>query len=185
MKEAVDWAQRFSVGLSPRETIIIVGLGSGYHVKSLRSLLPDVAILVIEPDQAVVNAVFDLLPELQDEKVLVESEMLSLTDRPEFRDFTGGLYRIAPHGPTCQIHREWSDRVIRLLLGRDHLSLLLQLRMRPDLLSILDEHKLTAEQLLADNPGPMSLKTMKNLFRQGTESSSERRIWRCLEELVK
>lgn len=193
VREGMMWADRICANIGKDESIIVLGLGAGYHVLELRRRLPETPILVIEPDAEVERAAQDLVLQndtnvVENAKVatrpfslVVESDWTKLTGHGVLGDFLGSPYRIAIHPPSRQCEPEYFANVEKLLLARDKTSFLLHLRSRPDLFSLLNEEILAS---LRDQGEAVSIKTLQKLFSDKAHSSRERRIWKVLEELI-
>jgi hypothetical protein len=178
-KEAASWADRIVNGLGAHDLVIVLGLGCGYHVAELRSRLGAERVVVIENDAEVVSQVLGIFPELVGTQIIVETDWLNLAANDRFRDALANVFRIAIHGPSCQIEPDFFRSVERLLIGRDKVSFLLQLKARPDIWAVLDPQK------IASMPDEViSIKTLQGIFSASGAASRERRIWRVLEELV-
>jgi hypothetical protein len=179
LKEASSWADRIDNGLGARDFVIVLGLGCGYHVAELCGRLGAERVVVIENDTELVAQVLGIFPELVKARIIVETDWLNLAANDAFRDALANVFRIAIHGPSCQIEPEYFRSVERLLIGRDKVSFLLQLKARPDIWTLLDPQKVAA---VPDEV--ISIKTLQSLFADTGAASRERRMWRVLEELV-
>jgi hypothetical protein len=183
LKEAATWAEAVMAGLGSSENVIVLGVGCGYHVVELARRLPTGRVLAIESDAGLFEQAKTLCPELGNfvstGAIAMAAKWTELPGSEEFRDFACGAFRIARHLPSCEIDKEFYDGAERLLQARDRLSLLLQLKMRPELLALIDP-----DAVAKIGDGPISIKTMKALFNGNGIASRERMIWRALEELV-
>ena len=179
MKEAETWAEHADAALQPGEVAIIVGLGCGYHVAALKAKRPNFSVLAIESSQEVADFALKFNPSLNHHDFVVEPDRLQLTSAVRLHDAMGGRFVPLLHGPTSQIRTDWSREMFAFLLGRDKLSFLLQLRLRPELFAML-----APEMINEIGSEPISIKTLQRLFRTTTGQSHERRLWRVLEELV-
>jgi len=179
LREAAAWADKVQSEFGADESIIVLGLGSGYHVEELSARCSDRAIYVVEKDVEIAERVFELCGGIRRDRVIVEPDWIRLADLPVFQEALGGVYRIAPHGPSYQIDPEYYGAVDRLLRGRDKLSFLLLMKTRPEFLPLLD-----AEAVNAIGDEAISIKTISRLFSARAVGSRQRRIWQLLEELV-
>jgi hypothetical protein len=187
MKEARGWAENALKEIGDRETVIILGAGCGYHIVALRELRPALNILTIEASEEVASFARERLsanaevdPRMYGE-ILVASRPIELTESLLLRDFMSCRYAVVTHAGLASIRAEWTRDMATFLTGRDFLSFLLQLRMRPELHALFDEEKIAR---LRAEPGPISILTIRNLFTSQAQSSRERRLWRVLEELI-
>ena len=176
MREAQQWSEK----VGAKTPVVILGLGAGYHVIELMKRAAG-RVLTIEGDAEVVEQALQLCPGLVRRDILVEPDWQKLIQTVRFRDAIQGVFEIAAHGPSIQIEPDYFLNVERLLLGRDKISFLLQLKMRPELLALLDPASIEA---LATSFDAISVKTVKKLFSARADHSTERKLWRVLEELV-
>lgn len=176
-QEARVWTDRALAELLPGESVIIMGLGAGYHSAEMVRRSPGRMILTIENDQETVKAAREIQAGLG--QILIEPDWMKLPDHPLFRDAVGGTYRVFQHGPSMQIDPAFFGAVEKLLRGRDKLTFLVLLKTRPELFSYLNP-----EAIAAIGDEPVSIKTVRSLFSQASLASRERRIWRVLEELI-
>ncbi len=178
VSEGKTWAANVAALVGDSEAVVILGMGSGYHVSALSESISN-RIIVLDPDPEVIDLALGWHPSIKAEWVFSESNQLALTQIPSIQDVLTGMYLIAHHGPSCQIRPDWSREMSSFLIGRDKLSFMLQLRMRPELLALLNP------ELISKIPDePISIKTLQRLFLECATDSRERRMWRCLEELV-
>jgi hypothetical protein len=187
MKEARGWAENAVKEIGDRETVIVLGAGCGYHIIALRELKPSLNILTIEANDdiaAFAREQFSASSEVDARvygEILVAQRPIELTDSLILRDFMTNRYAVVTHAGQAQMRPEWTHEMAKFLTGRDYLSFLLQLRMRPELHALFDEEKIA--QLQAQT-GPISILTIRSLFSAQAQSSRERRLWRMLEELI-
>ena len=179
LREAASWAKSVEATLAPGTAAIVLGVGCGYHVAALKVLCPRSQVIAIESSAEVAAKALEFNPSLKPGDVIVENDRMKLTEHANVRDAIGGVFVPVTHGATAQIRPEWTSQMSALLMARDKLSFLLQLRMRPDLFALLDPKKI--ETLGSE---PISIKTLQKLFNDTSASSHERRLWRVLEELV-
>lgn len=179
VKEAFAWAKRAAVDIGNKGAAIIIGGGCGYHVAALKELCPTTQIIALDPNAEVIAKALSWNPVLSERNFVIAHDPMALTEAPLLCDAMAGPYAILPHLPTAESNPAWALATAKFLLGRDKLSFLLQLRMRPELHALLDPKKIAQ---LGDEP--ISIKTLQRLFAETSANSRERQIWRALEELV-
>lgn len=179
VREATVWADKIKAGVDEGETVIILGMGAGYHVEELALSCPKNPIYVVEKDAEIAERALEICHGLERERVIVEPDWIHLVESDVFREALSGVYRIAIHGPSYQLAPDYYGAVERLLRGRDRLSFLLLLKTRPELLPLLD-----AEAVSAIGDEAISIKTICRIFSPRSAASRERRIWQVLEELI-
>lgn len=178
-QEAVSWAQKALDGVAQFETVFILGAGSGHHISQVLKTRPSQPVVVIEKDRAVADKAVEICPEIQRLELIIEENWVKVIEHDAFKDAVEGPYHIALHGPSFQNDVDYFSRIESLLRGRDKLSFLLLLKSRPDFLALF-----CPESIGQMGDGPVSIKTLQDLFSAKSNSSRERRLWRVLEELV-
>lgn len=179
IKEAKTWVDQSVQLADARETLVILGLGAGYHVVELRSRRDRQPVLVIENRREIVSAACEVNPGLCEVDVVCETDWRKLVEHGSVRDAIGGTFRILKHGPSLRNEPEFYFGTERFLLGRDKESFLLQLKARPELCAMLD-----SDEILRMPDDAVSIKTVSRLFHESSIRFEERRIWKVLEELV-
>lgn len=180
VREATAWAEKvMGAGEPSCDTLIVVGMGSGYHVAALKSRYPDISLLVIDNDAEVVDRAREICPEVAGIPTVAEPKWMDLIKSASLSDALNGVYKIALHGPSFQSNPNDFSLIERLLRGRDKLSFLLLLKACPELLPLLDP-----EAVSRIGEEAISIKTVSELFSPHAAASRERRLWRVLEELI-
>ena len=187
MKEAKTWAETAIKEIGDRETVIVLGAGCGYHLIALREQRASLNILTIEASYEIaefareqLSANTEIDPRVYGE-ILIAERPIELTESLVLRDIMASRYAMITHPGLASMRPEWTQDMTKFLTGRDFLSFLLQLRMRPELHSLFDEEKIAK---LQSHPGPISILTIRSLFSDQAQTSRERRMWRVLEELI-
>lgn len=178
-KEARTWAEKAVNEIGDRDAVIVVGLACGYHLQALRQMRPSLAIVTIEASDEIRDAARKIHPDLKD--IVIAADAKALSASIELRDILARRFAVLVHAGQAQTRSEWTQAVTRFLNGRDALSFLLQLRLRPELYALFDEKKISA---LANVTEPISILTIRSLFKNDAMSTRERRVWRVLEELI-
>lgn len=184
VREGMAWAKKIVSQVRADEQVFVFGLGSGYHVTELAKLLPRDQYLVFEESREVAARVFEICPELREESTIVEPEWTRIVESTVFRDRLPNVISVAKYGPSVQMQDEYYKNIERLLIGRDRLSFLLQLKARPGIWSILDADKIAAFTTNQASTECISIKTLQRLFAEHAVNARERQMWRVLEELV-
>lgn len=187
MKEARSWAEKAVQEIGDRETAIVLGAGCGYHIIALRELRSSLHLLTIEASSEIADFARERLsanneidPRIYGE-ILVADKPVELTESLILRDVMSNRYAVVAQPSLAQMRPGWTQEMSKFLTGRDPLSFLLQLRMRPELHALFDDKKIAQIQA---QTAPISILTIRSLFSAGAHGSRERRIWRVLEELI-
>lgn len=193
LKEAASWvAANYSVAsIGKGEALVVLGAGSGFHIAALQTELgeqTDRKIVVIDTCRSSIEFVRSRLSHLQEIKyVLVAagttfSEFYRRNDVVEwaFEPFTLLRHR------SSMVRNSDLSQVEECLVGRSVQAFRAQLEARPSLASALNsarlkklaEAKLTSKSLI-------SVRDLTSVWEVSSEPSTERRLLRVLEELVR
>ena len=185
VKEAQNWARAAVQNLGAGETLFVLGLAAGYHVVELAKVLDPSRFLVIENSAEIAVHARGISPELANVRILVQPDWLQLVVSDPFRDSLCGVYKVATFGPSFQLANDYFAAVENLLIGRTHISFLLQLKARPGIWALLDPESVELfGKEIASESELVSIKTLQRLFSAKADGHRERQIWRVLEELV-
>lgn len=179
IREAKSWAMNALKSLQDAETALVLGLGSGYHVRALAEQRPNLSIVALECDQEIEQHAATQLDSLKNIKCLVISGSENYAGSQELQRILHSQFAILPFAPSCQVNTEWALGVSKFLYARDHVSFLAQVRERPEFAALLDPSAIRRLQEDA-----ISIKTLHQLFAHTQLLNQERRIWKILEELV-
>jgi spermidine synthase len=180
LKEAETWALRALAQVQLGDSLVILGLGCGYHVEALLKMRPGQSILVIEHDERVAQHAYDFCPSIPRFDVVVATDWTRLADAGRVRDVLTGVFKILAHPSSVLADREYYARVESFFRGRDRASFFMQLRLRPELVALID-----AEKVEAMPDEAVSIKSIQNLFQDTSVPSKELHLWKVLEELVR
>ena len=185
VREAEQWLSRIMPELKQSEgrgSLILLGLGSGYQAKVLSEILGSHAFIVIEPVAELIELVRAIHPELS-KVTIISGEVTALIENPVFKDFACSRFTTLKNQNSMQLHPTYFAAVQSLLIGRERLGFLLQLKMRPELHATLDASRI--EQVMTnDQTELVSIKTLQKIFSPQSQVTRERRMWKLLEELV-
>ena len=181
LREAQVWARQAarSPGFEQAETLIVLGLGCGYHVATLAA--HPKAIVVVEPNIEIAKATLEIFSFENNVKVLVEPLARQLLSHREIARALKTPTAVLQHQPSLSCDPAFYESAQAIFLSRDMASFLMHLRGRPELYASLDE---TVLQKLAATSDPVTIHTLRQLFRREGKMNHERRIWKALEELL-
>jgi hypothetical protein len=167
-------------------TFLVLGLGCGYHVSSLSSAMTDAGhvdkkILVIEASAEVAKETLAQITFAPNVTVLVEPLARQLLGHAAICEALSDTHVVLPHHASFACDLEFYSFAQSLLLSRDMTSFLLQLRLHPELYAAFDQTEL---RRLAASNDPVTIQTLRQLFRKDGKLSHERRMWKALEELI-
>jgi len=185
VREAEQWLSRIMPELKQSEgrgSLILFGLGSGYQAKVLSEILGSHAFIVIEPVAELIELVRTIHPELS-KVTIISGEVTALIENPVFKDFACSRFTTLKNQNSMQLHPTYFAAVQSLLIGRERLGFLLQLKMRPELHAALDASRIE-QAMTNDQTELVSIKTLQKIFSPQSQVTRERRMWKLLEELV-
>lgn len=185
VREAEQWLSRIMPELKQSEgrgSLILLGLGSGYQAKVLSEILGSHAFIVIEPVAELIELVRTIHPELS-KVTIISGEVTALIENPVFKDFACSRFTTLKNQNSMQLHPTYFAAVQSLLIGRERLGFLLQLKMRPELHATLDASRIE-QAMTNDQTELVSIKTLQKIFSPQSQVTRERRMWKLLEELV-
>lgn len=178
-QEAASWAQRRWPFINKVKSVIVLGVGGGFHVVAAAER-SSAQIVVVEKERELLNAIWpDLEKRLGDRLTFVQVERPSdLRASPLIRQALGASFTVLEHPPSVATSREFYSECSSILLGREWGSLTWQWRLRglPDFDS---EPKLTRGQ------NALSIHDLSEtrFMRESTEK--EKLLLQALRELVK
>lgn len=178
-KEAEAWWLTCKPRAKCARAVFILGLGSGYHIEVVKRELPEAKIVVIEPDQELVN-VYQSTNSTELE-INCEADWRKLFNYSSVSSGVQKTYAVLLHPPSYNVEKEYFGNAYKFLLARSVDGLFALFKSRPDLLSELDEAKLTD---LARSTDPVSIRTITKAMKATAYADENRRIWKVLEELI-
>lgn len=169
--------------------VVVIGVGSGYHIKLLaRHCLEVIAIDSCEQSIEFLKSSGQIPSNVRLEYVGpqdFESRGQQFLARASVQEWLFSSFHLIPHRPSFVRDRNLSH-IEDWLIGRSVESMRLNLAVRPDLLALLDSVKISeAFKRKMITQSLFSVKDVAASFAKVHEGSSERRIFRLLEELVK
>jgi hypothetical protein len=190
VKEAKAWSETVASSI-PRgeERLIVLGVGSGFHIRALREALPRISILAIDTCEASVDFASKMsLPAVQFQ--FVSKEKLSVgpgyfMTQTEVRDWILEPFSLIRHRSTMARNKDLL-RIEDWIIGRSAESLREHLGLRPSLAALLNAKRLQEVALLKINAVDVfSMRDFVGCCDIKSDPSHERRLFRVLEELVR
>ncbi len=188
IKEANAWVASIAIdSIGADETIIILGAGSGFHLAAIRSRFAN-RIVVIDTCQISIDFVQSRYPEMQNVRFIAVPAGTSFADffkRSDVIEWAMDPFTILRHRSTM-IRNPSLGKIEECLVGRTVEAFRAQLEARPTIASALNGSRLKklAEVKLLTN-GLVSVRDLTSVWEVASEASSERRLLRVLEELVR
>lgn len=178
-KEAEAWWKSSQRLTKHARTVFVLGLGAGYHIEVLSRELPQVKILVIEPDQELVEIY--RATNSNELAIICEQDWRSLFQHSSINSGAQDKYAVLLHPPSLSAEKDFFGNAYKFLLARNVEGLFALLKARPDLLAELDEAKLAD---LARTGDAVSIRTLTNSMKATAYLNENRRIWKVLESLI-
>lgn len=176
VQEAENWVRLHSEFLSDVQAVFVLGLGSGYHIKSLMSRT-SAKIVVIEPDRELIEAVSSIHAELP---VVMESpqSLNEVRSSLQIRTALMSSFVVLTHAPSLTESSLLNDTA-RFLRAREWGALTWQWRLKGH--ADLDTHP------RVDSVGDKALSIYDLERTEFVQNSNERErlLLKALRELVK
>ncbi len=190
LQEARSWLESVK-SLLPKtaETIVVVGIGSGFHLKALREATPNLPIVALDTCRYSVEFVSSLgirdLKPVWISKDEMEHGASAVLAKAGIAEWILEPFTLVRHRATMARNRDLM-RIEGWLLGRSAEALRAQLALRPSLAAILNPTKLRdVAEMKLKTVDVFSIRDFVACCDIKGEPSVERRILRVLEELVR
>lgn len=193
VKEAASWvAANYSVAsLGKGEALVVLGAGSGFHIAALHAEVGNKSerkIVVIDTCKSsieFVRARFSHLPEIKYVLVEAGTTFSEFYRRNDVIDWAFEPFTLLRHRSSMVRNSDLSQ-MEECLVGRSVQAFRAQLEARPSLASALNSGRLKklAEAKLTSK-GLISVRDLTSVWEVSSEPSTERRLLRVLEELVR
>lgn len=146
IKEAQSWVHLQSELIAGAPTIIVLGLGSGFHLAQLRREWPECQIIAIESRQSIAETIWESTSsDLSEIDVVVANDMDALMSHALIRQAVKHRYALLMH-PSCYItDKEFYREAKKFLLARDLKSLRFFIEQRAELKHVFDFEALVAD----------------------------------------
>ncbi len=179
VREARTWAENLRPQLEKTETLIVIGVASGYHLAAVKELCPGTKLFGIERSTQVTDFALQWNPSLMPEEIVIAEKMEDLISWPHLRKALRTAYVLVTHGPTQHSEASWCSEMQDFFAARTPEAFRLHLSLRPELAELLKGEALETlpNELL-------SIKNLQKLFAPLAPCTTERRLWHVLEELV-
>jgi hypothetical protein len=117
-KEAHGWINHHQEIWRDCETIIVLGVGCGYHLRALKSA-SGAKILALDRDKKIIQAALRIHPlELSESEVAVLAPLTEISAHPAFIQATRGSYAVLVHEASAFVRPELYQSAKDFLLGR-------------------------------------------------------------------
>lgn len=189
LKEAIAWVDstyaKGSAGAD--ETLVVIGAGSGYHVAALRECTQQ-KIVVIDTCTSSLEFLHSRFPNLQEVRFVAVSSGTTFSEffrRNDVVEWVFEPFTLLRHR-SSMVRNCDLGKVEECLVGRTVEAFRAQLEARPSVASGLNSSRLKklAETKL-NTKGLISVRDLTSVWEVSSEPSSERRLLRVLEELVR
>jgi hypothetical protein len=119
-KEARQWIAHHESLWKNCRTIIVLGLGCGYHVRALKMINTPARVFVLEPSQEIMQAALKIHPfDLGQSEIAIWKNRKDLEDNYHLRNITKKSYAVLTHEPSAFANPEFYADAKQFLLGRD------------------------------------------------------------------
>jgi hypothetical protein len=180
-KEAETWWKNCQKQTKYARTLFVFGLGCGYHIEVLLRQIPETKIIVVEPDQELVS-LFQSNPLKSDRfEIVCEQDWRRLFQHSSVGSAVQDKYAVLLHPASFGLESDFFGNAYKFLLARSVEGLFALLKHRPDILSEMDEAKLSD---LARSGTPVTIHTLTKTMKSTSFLNDNRRLWKVLEELI-
>jgi len=165
--------------LSGVRTVVVLGLGGGYHVEELRKAVP-ATVLVIEAEKDIALAVQDKNPGLLEEVQVIAglSPSLLATEKDVLKAMSGG-FGFFKHPASLRMRPAYYKSVLQMLTSRAFGSLKTLSSENPDLAKFFSSLEISEDE-------NATLPRIEEAIQRRTQPLDEASmIWMALRELVK
>ncbi|MCB0749566.1 MAG: hypothetical protein KDC90_19060 [Ignavibacteriae bacterium] len=129
--EAKNWVQKSLPKLFPEKTLIILGLGNGYHVAEVLSQFPEKKIIVINDLPEIVTVASEIIGLRSGlVNIISATRVEELVSSSEFTKIFKNSFRVVRFFPATALHIDFFSAMKDLLRGRTYSSLMFHLSMR-------------------------------------------------------
>lgn len=187
--EAQKWIDLNCSLIESYPTLIVLGLGAGYHIIRLAETFPNKKIHVIENNLNLI--------ELFDRQMLSKNkkcrehitchwihEYKKIKDW-EFRFYRDSRYAVLRFNPRCFLEKDFYSHLEDMLIGRKFESFVEQARFKNNLTFLL-ENKNWLDSVSSDQKKLLSInEILSGIEQQPFPLTKEQRIWKTLGELIK
>lgn len=178
VSEAEKWLDQNKQSIRDAETIIVLGMGGGYHLKLLTEKFKDRDFIAIEKHAAIADFLSSRsLP--QEVAVLSGYPYEELLKNALLKEALKTRIVVLKHPSSFRLNREYYSKIEKLLTGREASGLEDLLKMRLDLRPFFRTLKLNQDH----NPNILSIE--EAIKARGTPVEKEGIIWLTLRELVR
>jgi trans-aconitate methyltransferase len=181
IKEAKTWVDRLAPQLENTLSVALLGLGSGYHWRELKTRFPRIKVTVIEGDAGVFEKALSIHPELTMATVAIGEEVSDLLQLTAVHALLSQPFRLFKHPSSVELQSIFYTQVESFLLARMPSSFLNNLVLRSEL-----QNEITPDALAEIGSEVVTIKTIEKLLQLSPARaiSDERTLWNILSELV-
>ncbi len=183
--EGRRWAEKITSISKEWEAFFILGLGGGYHVSALASLLPDTEVIVIEANRILETELLSRRgPMPSNVTILSGMNQDSIRNQVFVRSGLRSLYGVGRHTSSIRLDREYYKSIESVILGRTPAEIRSQIDSRPGLSAFLDTLDLFKEPKFATTEITV-IQLAEALRRRAKPLEKEAVTFMVLRELVK
>jgi hypothetical protein len=183
--EGRRWAEKILSISKEWEAFFILGLGGGYHVSALASLLPDTEVTVIEHNRVLESELLSRRGPLPSNvTILAGLKPQEIRNQVFVRSGLRSLYGVGRHPSSVRLQKEYYREMEMILLGRTPSDIRLQSETRPGLSQLFQSLDLFQEKKYEKKEITV-IDLVEALKRRATPLEKEAITFMVLRELVK
>ncbi|MFM6926875.1 MAG: hypothetical protein ACKOX6_00330 [Bdellovibrio sp.] len=172
--EALKWA--YSLGQIPSRHVVIIGLGSGFHIEALADLDTDVQITVVDSRDSLIPVFRSQFPDLEDRvQIVVADNVTDLMKSDVYADV------VANRAFVISFRECWGNQVDLFSQFFGHLT-----GRSPEAMKYhFEEFGMNMKSLFFRSNNLLSIKDILPVVESSEISEEKKQIFRALGELVK
>ncbi|KHD89747.1 MAG: hypothetical protein OM95_01350 [Bdellovibrio sp. ArHS] len=172
--EALKWV--YSLGAIPTSHVVVVGLGSGFHIAALADLDPTLKITVVESRESLIPVFRSQFPELQDRiEIAVVQNVQDIYKADFFQEILSSRSYVLSFNECWGQNTQFFSEVFAALTGRSVESVKYH----------FEEFNINIKALYLEQNKLLSLKDLVPVVEASVMPENKKQIFRLLGELVK
>jgi hypothetical protein len=181
-KEASAWCDRYKKRIEESESLVVLGLGGGYHIRELHERYSDLRIVVIEKNSELVSQVVEKTGALpQTAGVFSPKRPGLLASELDVQDVLSSVYGLLRYSASIRPDPDYYHEVALWLMARSSEGLRAQINLRPKLREFFEG---TPGLFAREGKSPNILEIENAIRARGFPLDRVDMTWLALRELV-
>ncbi len=180
VKEAKSWVEFHSEDFANTQTIVLLGLGSGYHAVEILKRFPQKKLIVLELNDQLAHQVMAFHRLDLASAQIITGSVSEINKSSRLQKALSQIYCVVDFKSATALDSDNYESLKNYLVARERLGLQYQLRLRTDLWNILDLKKV----FLSDRY-LLSIKDLASSIEEGQQHTEAASILNCLTGFIK